>query len=72
MYRIIALATIAGLWITGLLDRTLTVKEPDARDPERGSVSVEQVVITAALLIAAIALVAVIGNAIANRSTAIS
>jgi len=72
MIRIIAFATIVGLWVTGFVDRALTIKEPDDTDPERGSVSVEQVVITAALLIAAIALVAVIGNAIANRSTAIT
>lgn len=37
-------------------------------DPERGSVSVEQVVITVALLAIAIALVAIIAKAVTSRS----
>jgi hypothetical protein len=37
-------------------------------EPERGSVSVEQVIITLALLGIAIALVAVIANAVTSRS----
>lgn len=39
--------------------------------PERGSVSVEQVIITLALLGIAIALVAVIANAVTSRSAQI-
>lgn len=39
---------------------------------ERGSVTLEQVVITLALLIAAVALVAVITNAITSRSAQIT
>ena len=39
--------------------------------PERGSVSVEQVIITVALLAIAVALVAVIANAVASRSSQI-
>ena len=66
MNQIIATAYVFGLNIAASTRKKLTTR------PERGSVSVEQVVITAALLIAAIALVAVIGNAIANRSNAIN
>lgn len=40
-------------------------------DPERGSVSVEQVIITLALLGIAIALVVVIANAVTSRSAQI-
>ncbi|WP_409328907.1 hypothetical protein [Trujillonella humicola] len=41
----------------------------DARDdPERGSLSVEQVIITVALIGIAVALVAVIANAVTSRS----
>jgi hypothetical protein len=40
-------------------------------EPERGSVSVEQVIITLALLGIAIALVAVIANAVTSRSSQI-
>ncbi|WP_299956509.1 hypothetical protein [uncultured Modestobacter sp.] len=44
----------------------------DARDdPERGSLSVEQVIITVALIGIAIALVAVIANAVSSRSAEI-
>ena len=39
--------------------------------PERGSVSVEQVIITLALLGIAIALVAIIANAVTSRSAQI-
>lgn len=61
--------TAAYLFGLGLVD---DVKQRLAREGERGSVSVEQVVITAALLVAAIALVAIIGNAIADRAQQIS
>ena len=44
----------------------------DLRDePERGSLSVEQVIITVALIGIAIALVAVIANAVSSRSAEI-
>jgi len=66
MSQIIATAYVFGLNIAEAARKKLTTR------PERGSVSIEQVVITAALLIAAIALVAVIANAIANRSAAIN
>ena len=39
--------------------------------PERGSVSIEQVIITLALLGIAVALVAVIANAVTSRSSQI-
>ena len=42
------------------------------KDEEAGHVSLETVVITAAVLIAAIALIAIITNAISNRASAIS
>ena len=56
----------ATLLILGgeLRDRYRTVRA----EPERGSVSVEQVIITLALLGIAIALVAVIANAVTSRS----
>ena len=40
-------------------------------DPERGSLSVEQVIITVALIGIAVALVAVIANAVSSRSAQI-
>ena len=43
----------------------------DRDDPERGSLSVEQVIITVALIGIAIALVAVIANAVSSRSAEI-
>ncbi|TFV88100.1 hypothetical protein E4P40_10340 [Blastococcus sp. CT_GayMR20] len=44
----------------------------DLRDePERGSLSVEQVIITVALIGIAVALVAVIANAVSSRSAQI-
>ncbi|RBY97572.1 hypothetical protein DQ237_01105 [Blastococcus sp. TF02-8] len=44
----------------------------DLRDePERGSLSVEQVIITVALIGIAVALVAVIANAVTSRSAQI-
>ncbi|MFL6094451.1 MAG: hypothetical protein ACJ71Y_03280 [Blastococcus sp.] len=44
----------------------------DVRDePERGSLSVEQVIITVALIGIAVALVAVIANAVSSRSAQI-
>ena len=48
----------------GLRGRLRALRE----DPERGSVSVEQVIITAALIGIAIALVVVIANAVTSRS----
>ena len=40
-------------------------------EPERGSLSVEQVIITEALIGIAVALVAVIANAVTSRSSSI-
>ena len=40
-------------------------------DPERGSLSVEQVIITVALIGIAVALVAIIANAVTSRSAQI-
>jgi len=40
-------------------------------EPERGSLSVEQVIITVALIGIAVALVAVIANAVTSRSSSI-
>jgi hypothetical protein len=61
--------------MTSLLT-VLTVVGADLRDrlrdlrdePERGSLSVEQVIITVALIGIAVALVAVIANAVTSRS----
>ena len=50
-----------------LRDRLRDVRD----DPERGSLSVEQVIITVALIGIAIALVAVIANAVSSRSAEI-
>ena len=58
---------------------TLTILAAALRDrlrdlrgePERGSLSVEQVIITVALIGIAVALVAVIANAVASRSAQI-
>ena len=50
-----------------LRDRLRDIRD----DPERGSLSVEQVIITVALIGIAIALVAVIANAVSSRSAEI-
>ena len=50
-----------------LRDRLRELRE----DPERGSLSVEQVIITVALIGIAVALVAVIANAVTSRSSSI-
>lgn len=47
-----------------LRDRLRAVRD----EPERGSLSVEQVIITVALIGIAVALVAVIANAVTSRS----
>ena len=47
-----------------LRDRLQAVRD----EPERGSLSVEQVIITVALIGIAVALVAVIANAVTSRS----
>ena len=52
---------------TGLRERLRTVRD----EPERGSLSVEQVIITVALIGIAVALVAVIANAVTSRSSQI-
>ena len=60
---ITALAAVGG----GLRDRLCDLRH----DPERGSLSVEQVIITVALIGIAVALVAVIANAVTSRSSSI-
>lgn len=60
---ITALAALGG----GLRDRLHALRQ----DPERGSLSVEQVIITVALIGIAVALVAVIANAVTSRSSSI-
>ncbi|PFG43777.1 hypothetical protein ATJ88_2485 [Isoptericola jiangsuensis] len=67
MSKLIATIHLLGLDVVDGVRRRLA---PDER--ERGSVSIEQVVITAALLLAAIALVAIISNAIGDRAQEIS
>jgi hypothetical protein len=52
---------------TDLRERLRAVRD----EPERGSLSVEQVIITVALIGIAIALVAVIANAVTSRSSQI-
>ena len=52
---------------TDLRDRLRAVRA----QPERGSLSVEQVIITVALIGIAVALVAVIANAVTSRSAQI-
>ncbi len=51
----------------GLRERLRAVRA----EPERGSLSVEQVIITVALIGIAVALVAVIANAVTSRSSQI-
>ncbi|MCK0116991.1 hypothetical protein MWU57_08075 [Isoptericola sp. S6320L] len=67
MSKFIATIYLFGLDVVDGVRRRLG---PDER--ERGSVSIEQVVITAALLIAAVALVAIISSAIGDRAAEIS
>ena len=57
------LTTLMAL-ATDLRERLRAVRD----DPERGSLSVEQVIITVALIGIAVALVAVIANAVTSRS----
>ena len=60
--------------ITALLALGSDLRERlrDLRDePERGSLSVEQVIITVALIGIAVALVAIIANAVTSRSASI-
>lgn len=60
--------------ITALLALGSDLRERlrDLRDePERGSLSVEQVIITVALIGIAVALVAIIANAVTSRSAQI-
>jgi hypothetical protein len=52
---------------TDLRDRLRDLRD----EPERGSLSVEQVIITVALIGIAVALVAVIANAVTSRSSQI-
>ncbi|MGX5653224.1 hypothetical protein ACWKWC_00425 [Geodermatophilus nigrescens] len=63
MSLIPTLMALAG----GLRDRLRELRE----EPERGALSVEQVIITLALLGIAVALVAVIANAVTSRSSQI-
>lgn len=60
------ITTLLGLG-GALRDRYRAVRA----EPERGSVSIEQVIITLALLGIAVALVAVIANAVTSRSSQI-
>ena len=64
MTQLISTLTALG---AALRDRLRDVRD----DPERGSLSVEQVIITVALIGIAIALVAVIANAVSSRSAEI-
>jgi hypothetical protein len=61
------LISILTALVAALRDRLRTVRA----QPERGSLSVEQVVITVALIGIAVALVAVIANAVTSRSSSI-
>jgi hypothetical protein len=60
------IATLLGL-AGELRDRFRAVRA----EPERGALSIEQVIITLALLGIAVALVAVIANAVTSRSSQI-
>jgi hypothetical protein len=64
MTPLISLLTALG---AALHDRLKTARA----EPERGSLSVEQVIITVALIGIAVALVAVIANAVTSRSSQI-
>ncbi len=61
MTALLTLLTIVG---AQLRDRLRELRH----EPERGSLSVEQVIITVALIGIAVALVAVIANAVTSRS----
>ena len=61
------LLTILTALAVALRDRLRAVRA----QPERGSLSVEQVIITVALIGIAVALVAVIANAVTSRSSSI-
>lgn len=61
MTSILTLLTVVG---AQLRDRLRDLRD----EPERGSLSVEQVIITVALIGIAVALVAVIANAVTSRS----
>ena len=64
MTSLLTVLTVVG---AHLRDRLRHVRD----DPERGSLSVEQVIITVALIGIAVALVAVIANAVSSRSAEI-
>ena len=64
MTSLITVLTALG---AALRDRLRAVRA----EPERGSMSVEQVIITVALIGIAVALVAVIANAVTSRSSQI-
>ncbi|GAA4300934.1 hypothetical protein E9549_04730 [Blastococcus sp. MG754426] len=64
MTSILTLLTVVG---AQLRDRLRDLRD----EPERGSLSVEQVIITVALIGIAVALVAVIANAVTSRSAQI-
>ena len=64
MTSLLTLLTIVG---AQLRDRLRDLRD----EPERGSLSVEQVIITVALIGIAVALVAVIANAVTSRSAQI-
>ena len=61
MTAMLTLLTVVG---AQLRDRLRNLRD----EPERGSLSVEQVIITVALIGIAVALVAVIANAVTSRS----
>jgi hypothetical protein len=61
MTSLLTVLTVVG---AHLRDRLRRLRE----EPERGSLSVEQVIITVALIGIAVALVAVIANAVTSRS----
>ena len=61
MTAMLTLLTVVG---AQLRDRLRELRD----EPERGSLSVEQVIITVALIGIAVALVAVIANAVTSRS----
>jgi hypothetical protein len=64
MTAMLTLLTVVG---AQLRDRLRNLRD----EPERGSLSVEQVIITVALIGIAVALVAVIANAVTSRSAQI-
>ena len=64
MTSLLTVLTVVG---AQLRDRLRNLRD----EPERGSLSVEQVIITVALIGIAVALVAVIANAVTSRSSQI-